>query len=353
MKWIVLLLSLLLVPTAKDPLDALKLNQVQVIGSHNSYKRAIDTALFKLLLANDSTVKQIEYSHIPLTEQLNLGLTNLELDVYADTRGGKYASPNGTKWIKHASPYDPQGKMKAPGFKVLHIQDIDFRTNCLLLRDCLEELKAWSDQHPGHPPVFITMNTKDDTMNRPGFTVPEPVTASILDLLDQELLTYLGKDKLVVPDDVRGKFATLEKAVLAGNWPGYKKARGKFFFVLDETGDKRAAYLKDHPSLQGRIFFTNATPNEPDAAFLVMNDAVSDEERIKQLVQKGYMVRTRADADTYEARHNNYSRFAAACRSGAQIITTDYYRKSTHFPSNYIISFEGNKYRRINPVTGQ
>jgi thiamine monophosphate kinase len=71
---------------------------------------------------------------------------------------------------------------------------------------------------------------------------------------------------------------------------------------------------------------------------------------IKDLVAKGYIIRTRADSDTREARLNDKSSFMAACNSGAQIITTDYYRKSTHFKSDYEISFEGKKYCRLNPL---
>ena len=34
--------------------DNLKLNKIQVIGSHNSYKRAIEPALYKVLESKDS-----------------------------------------------------------------------------------------------------------------------------------------------------------------------------------------------------------------------------------------------------------------------------------------------------------
>jgi len=64
------------------------------------------------------------------------------------------------------------------------------------------------------------------------------------------------------------------------------------------------------------------------------------------MVKKGYMVRTRADSDTEEARANDRSSFQAACVSGAQIITTDYYYKSTFFASDYSVQFEGGKYMR-------
>jgi hypothetical protein len=77
---------------------------------------------------------------------------------------------------------------------------------------------------------------------------------------------------------------------------------------------------------------------------------MKDSAKIKEMVNKRYIVRTRADADTREARLNDKRRFQAACRSGAQIITTDYYQKSAHFKSDYVISFDDKKYIRRNPV---
>lgn len=39
----------------------------------------------------------------------------------------------------------------------------------------------------------------------------------------------------------------------------------------------------------------------------------------------------------------------AACASGAQIITTDYYYKSSFFPSDYSVSFDDGTYMRREP----
>lgn len=335
-------------PLSEDP-DDLPINKIQVIGSHNSYKQAIDPILFREISKADSAgASKIQYSHISLTEQLNLGLCNLEVDIYADENGGKYAHPKGLDWAPGQQPYDAEGVMKEPGFKVLHIQDIDFRSNCLTLKQCLAELKRWSDLHKDHYPIFVTMNAKDEVMNRPGFTVPDKFTAEVLDHLDQAIVEGIGKGKLIVPDDIRGSYPSLEQAVLAGNWPTLKKAKGKFIFVLDETGEKRATYISGHPSLKGRMLFTNSEAGTPEAAILILNNPKKDP--IADLVKKGYIVRTRADADTQEARRNDKSSFEAACKSGAQIITTDYYRKSVFFNSDYVISFDGGTYFRKNPL---
>lgn len=355
MKALVVIILFLWIPlsfSASGLEDKTPLNHIQVIGSHNSYKQSLDPILFKKIWSVDSNIaKSIDYSHISLTDQLNLGLRNLEIDLVSDTSGGRYARPRSLIWAPGQAPYDPQGLMKEPGFKVLHIQDIDFRSNCPTFKLCLLELKQWSEAHPDHNPVFITMNAKDDIINRaPGFTLPEKYNSHIFDLLDQSMKENLGLDHLIVPDQVRGKYPTLESAILHGHWPSLKKARGKFIFILDENDTKRDAYISGHPSLKNRVLFADAEPGTPEAAIHIMNEAEQDKAKINELVKKGYIIRTRADADTREARTNDRSTFEAALESGANIITTDYYQKSTHFKSDYIVAFPEGGYFRINPI---
>ena len=337
----------------KDLPEDLPINKIQVIGSHNSYKKAIDPALFRLFQQRDSVdASKIDYEHIPLADQLDMGLLNLEIDVYADEQGGRFAHPKGLEWAKGQAPYDPDGVMRQPGFKILHIPDLDFRSDALTLKQCLTGLRSWSDKHPDHYPVFITLEAKDGVSSNKELTEPEPFTPALFDELDKVLEDGLGKEHLITPDMVRGQYATLESAVLSGNWPTLKAARGKFLFILDDNDRKRDMYIAGHPSLKGRVLFVNAEPGTPEAATMIRNNPTMPE--IKGLVEKGYIIRTRADADTKEARMNDKTDFMAACTSGAQIITTDYYRKSTHFKSDYVVGFEGgSKYLRLNPVFGK
>lgn len=338
------------IPLLTTPaIDDLPINKIQVIGSHNSYKVAIDLHLFKVFSQKDSvSASRIDYEHIAVTEQLNKGLRNLEIDVYADAKGGKYAHPRGLDWAKDQAPYDVNKEMDAPGFKVFHIQDLDFRSDFLTFKGGLEKLKAWSDAHPDHTPIFITLEPKDNQMKGEGFSAPEAFTPATFDALDQAILTTLGKDKVIVPDDVRGNYPTLEAAVLKDNWPTLKQAKGKFLFILDKKGEKMEMYIKGHASLKGRVLFANAEAGRPEAGMMIINDAKNP--LIPKLIKKGYIIRTRADSDTQEARRNDHSAFEAACASGAQIITTDYYQKSTHFKSDYEVSFENGTYFRLNPL---
>lgn len=329
--------------------DNLKINQIQVIGSHNSYRQNIEPDLYNFIQAKDTSrsLKGLQYTHISITDQLNKGLRNLEIDVQADPKGGKYAHPKGLDLAKSDQVYDPNGEMQKPGFKVFHMIDIDFRTSCYTLQSCLAELKKWSDANPNHIPVFITLEPKDDDSFLG--TKAEKFTPELFDALDAELRKGLG-NKLITPDMVRGKYKTLEEAVLHQNWPTLKKAKGKFLFILDNNGTKRDLYAQNHPSLKGRAAFVCADPGKPEAATLLIGN--SEDPKITDLVKKGYIIRTRADSDTKEARKNDYSHFEAAKKSGAQVITTDYYLPSTLFDSPYQIKYDDGSYVRVNPVTG-
>lgn len=334
--------------------DEPRMNQVQVLGSHNSYKLAIDEPLRTLLRESmGARLESLEYSHIPMPEQLDLGLRSLEIDVVHDPEGGRFAAPLGLKMVRDnglaaGAAYDPEGRMKLPGLKVLHVPDIDFRSSVFTFREALDVLKRWSDAHPRHLPVIVTMNAKDSPVDRPGYVKPLPFDAAAFDAWDAEIRAGLPAAKLIVPDDVRGSHPTLEEAVLAGGWPKLDAARGRFLFVLDETGAKLESYAKGHGSLRGRAMFVNAAQGRPEAAFLIVNDPVRSQARIQGLVRKGYMVRTRADADTVEARKGDYSRWKAALASGAQVISTDYYRAEPALGTGYEVRLKG----QWNPLIG-
>jgi hypothetical protein len=148
---------------------------------------------------------------------------------------------------------------------------------------------------------------------------------------------------------VRGSFGSLEDAVLAGNWPSLDSSRGKVVFLMDQH-NVGPVYLEGHPSLRGRIIFTNSDPGSADAAFLERNDGPAGE--IAELVRKGYLVRTRTDADTKEARTDDTVRRDAMISSGAQILSTDYpASEPAPWKGQFFVALpEGAKAARCNPA---
>jgi hypothetical protein len=96
--------------------------------------------------------------------------------------------------------------------------------------------------------------------------------------------------------------------------------------------------------------FINANEGTPEAAFIILNNPFISFTKIQEFVKKGYMVRTRSDANTIEARNNDYSRWLKALESRAQVITTDYYRPSNLFESHYLVGFKADTVFKINPI---
>jgi hypothetical protein len=195
------------------------------------------------------------------------------------------------------------------------------------------------------------MNAKDEKLTGiEGAVEPLPFDSAAYDALDREILTVLGRERLIVPDDVRRERATLREAVLANAWPTVEEARGRFLFVLDESGPKRDRYVAGHESLRGRVLFVNAPPEADETAFLILNEPIAGGDRIRALVAQGFLVRTRADADTREARSGETKRRDAAFASGAHVVSTDYQEPNPEFETGYRVELPGGGAARCNPV---
>lgn len=329
--------------------QSLRMNDIAVVGTHNSYKLAIPQAELDAMIAVNPAARGLDYSHRALTEQLNAGARQVEIDVVNDPQGGRYARPLSALGGGAAVSEAFRAAMARPGFKTLHMPDIDFRSSCLTFVACLGQIRDWSRAHPDHAPILIMLNAKTGQASMPGGATPLPFDAAAWDALDAEIRSVFDAAQLITPDQVRGGRATLREGVLAGGWPKLGAARGKVFFALDETPEKVASYAAGRPSLQGRAMFVNTDEASPAAAYLTLNDPIAEQQRIRDAVRQGFIVRTRADADTVEARAADVSRRTAALASGAQYVSTDYYWADPRFPT-YEARLPGGAAAACNPL---
>lgn len=336
--------------TAENTDDCVRLNQVQLLGTHNSYHLEPKPKVIEALGGRGAA---LQYTHKPLTEQLSrLGIRQFELDIHADPDGGRYA--NASAFTLTGDVPDPA--LKKPGFKILHAQDIDVRSTCPTLVACLTEIKTWSAANPGHLPVMIMIEAKDGGVRaRPGVeaVAPLPIGAKEFAALDAEIRSVFSPAQLITPDSVRGGAATLAEAIRTQGWPTLKASRGKVLFALDNTDTHRDEYLAGHPSLRGRVLFVTAPDADEASAFLKLNEARGPAEaRIRERVAAGFLVRTRADEPGQEARSGDTTRRDSAFRSGAQYVSTDYPEVSP-YGSGYIARLPGTgaaRVARCNPV---
>jgi Phosphoinositide phospholipase C, Ca2+-dependent len=346
-------------PTVQD--QTLRINQIQVIGSHNSYHSGIAPSERKLIeQQNPKAMRALDYAHAPLADQLNGGVRQLEIDIYADSKGGRYSHPAIVGKVAEAGlpadpDFDPQHEMDKPGFKVMHVLDVDQRSSCHTFIACLTTIRAWSQQHPQHVPIFILVETKQ---GREGATPqphsPEPFTSETFDALDAEIRSVFSPNEMITPDQVRGSYDTLPEAIQSasgnktGGWPTLESARGKVIFLMDQR-PVGPVYTQGHPSLRGRVIFTNAVPGSPDAAFTEENSGTKAE--IDALARQGYLIRTRTDDGTEEARTNNRTRADIALSSGAQMLSTDYPSSEPSRWTGFFVGLPHGAVARCNPVT--
>ncbi|CAM3893357.1 MULTISPECIES: Ca2+-dependent phosphoinositide-specific phospholipase C [Pseudoalteromonas] len=370
--------------------NTLKINQIQVVGTHNSYSQFVEP---KLLTMFDKPIEQkksefinnmseeqfkqfqeehpnpigfaegLNYSYDSLTEQLDAGMRSLAIDIYRDPEGGKFLKPAGYELLKSKGvpestllPHD-KTDLDKPGLKVLHVADFDFRSNCNLFTSCLQELADWSNTHPDHAPIFIMLEAKGRSVMKmlPGAAKILPFEQSAYTEMDNSIIKVLGKNKVITPDDVRGNYKTLEQAVKANNWPSLADSKGKFVFLLIAAGDTSdlANYIEGRPNLEGRMAFLRSTPGQAHSAFILFDNAIVRQQEIQDFVKQGYLVRTRSDIETYEAKVNDMTRAKAAFSSGAQIISTDFYKSGNPYGTTYKVHLPLGAEYLCNPVNAK
>ncbi|MBY0586304.1 phosphatidylinositol-specific phospholipase C1-like protein [bacterium] len=289
----------------------LRLNQIQVVGTHNSYHQRPAPAMLASAIRVNPAAKEWDYSRLPLAQQLDHGIRSFELDMHL----------LGNEWL------------------VMHVPVFDPNSSCKTFGDALRQVKAWSDKHPRHVPISFLMECKEEgfAMSKK-FRQPERADIERLEAIIREVFS---REQIITPDDARPKGNA--SASPRGAWPTLSQAAGKVLFILHETGRNRENYVADHPTLEGRLMFVNSDPDAPHAGAIVMDNPNSN---IADRAREGFFIRTRADG-----RENpSASRREKALASGAHILSTDY--PAGEYPSHEAFGFPDEAPARINPVTG-
>lgn len=255
--------------------DVLRINHGMVLGSHNSYHQQPEA----------ETVPEWNYSHPPLSEQLDQGLRQFELDVQRDPETGE--------------------------FLVLHAPVLDPESSCYLLADCLQEIVDWSDLHPWHFPLQILVEPKTEFASWSFFEDQEA-----WDEVEQIIRDILG-EKLFEPADLQGSHGSLREAVTTDGWPNLSVMRGRMVLALLDRGEAMEHYTSNLTDLDNRTMFPLAPEDHEMAAYFLRDNPY--DENIATLVEQGFLIRTRGDAGLV----SDPERLEQAIISGAHAISTD------------------------------
>ena len=116
------------------------------------------------VLPSDLAPESLDYEHLTLTEQLNdYGIRNLEIDIYNDPIGGQFSKRKLNALVGESVNANIPSLFD-PGFKVLHIPDVDYNTHNFTFKSAIQEIKNWSDANQDHLPIFIYIEPKETSV---------------------------------------------------------------------------------------------------------------------------------------------------------------------------------------------
>ena len=328
---------------ANSGVDALPpVEEFHVVGTHNSYKKKPSpyTVGMMRMVGLDLIADSIDYGHDSITDQISQGLDSFEIDIFADPDGGLLYETHGpyllhpftqSKFMmgrigakvgipepqRQATEAGYSAAMKAtmskPGFKVQHIQDIDFNTNCGgTLESCLEPMKGGVRKGEYQSDIWVLLEIKDE----------KPITGNRgLDSKDgipwaspKTMNTQLWLDLEDVIKEFEHVHFILDNADLA---EAYIKA------MQDKRPDAQPLLGVDVRKLD--VAKADAYRSQGIRTALVCNDpdeVCYDGKKISDLVkEQKYVIRTRADSG---AKAMDYARAKKAMESRAHIVHTDF-----------------------------
>eukprot|EP00898_Chlorokybus_atmophyticus_P004797 jgi/Chlat1/5318/Chrsp35S05256 len=219
-----------------------RLNQIQYIGTHNSYK-SLWNQFWQAEAKYVGTERAlgIAYQHPNLAQQLDLGMRSIEIDVFYDPIGTNYTSHPLAAFFGLADPYAYNAALRQPGFK--------------------------PNDSPPDPSLVKAFGALSSLL-----TVPVTYSADAFNALDTEIRkVFTNVTQLITPDVVRGAANTLREAIEGGSgWPTVQQARGKVYFVMDIPQSNAPRFIPmylgcpsnftsttqcSRPNLEGRVLF--------------------------------------------------------------------------------------------------
>ncbi|MBE6748178.1 MAG: phosphatidylinositol-specific phospholipase C domain-containing protein [Ruminococcaceae bacterium] len=303
--------------------DGVKLNEIAILGTHNSYQRlATAETRFAMNIVDTITFKKFglntfDFQMDTLTGQLEMGIRNVEIDI---------------------ETLDKDNKIE---FKVTHNTIVDNASSAYDFTKALTEIKMWSDNNPGHIPVIVIVEPKSFVIEINGM---KKFSLGYAKELDKIIENTLG-DSLLTPKDVLRNYASFKEMRENDDWISLKEAQGKILVLLHDC-DVTESYIALDESIKTQKMFPMLRyddRNESYTSFILENDPWNADSRKAETIDEcNLIVRTRAD------KYPDFSdeRYEITENCGSQIITTDFPEK-VNGNESHSYSFDGKKIKRI------
>ncbi len=297
--------------------DGVKFNEVAFLGTHNSYQLLATKPKLALMKTIEIiSLGKVDYTKATfemdtLTNQLEYGVRNLEIDIETSDDGGNVS------------------------FIATHTPIIDNVSSCYNFAKALEEIKMWSDNNPNHLPITILIEPKGDVLK---INDMQDFSLEYANELGEVIREVLG-DTLLTPVDMMGDYANFKEMRENDGWLTLEETLGKVM-VLMHPCDITDDYIKQDETIKTQVMFPMLrfdSINETYASFILDNEPdQASVNNAKTIGECNLIVRTRADS------HPKFSdeRYASADVCGSQIITTDYPPRSVR-TDEHTYTFDG------------
>jgi hypothetical protein len=267
------------------------LDEIQMLASHNSYKKR-GSSLGKLFVGlgdSFSEAKALNYGYKNLTDQFEAGIRSMEFDV----------------------------RKRKSSFVLTHVPLVDNSSVAPDFAMALEEIYLYSTNNTTHVPMIFLIEVKDDWMilDHALQNIGETELNQLNDLIKDKL-----KDRLYTPGELIEEGLTLRESLEQNGWPTVTSLLGKVIFVL-HPDNKNESYLNLDHTLKTQSMFIGSYDDNLSKSYtsFIIHNAV-DPTRIQELVSDGYIVRTRIDENLIF----DEMRFQQAILSNAQILSSDF-----------------------------
>lgn len=288
----------------------IRLNDIQMIASHNSYKKK-GPAIGRFFVGlGDSfeEAKALKYGYKDITQQLEAGVRSFEFDI----------------------------RYRRNQFELIHVPLVDSASQAINFELLLEEIYLFSSNQDNHVPIIILLEFKSDWMILDPFL--DEINDQALVDFDKLVKAKIG-DNLFGPSHMLVDNKTLNQVITQDGWPSVENLLNKVMFVM-HPGKYTKNYYELDMGLKTQSMFIGSynTDNVEDyASFFIQNDV--DINKIKNLVDQNYMVRTRMDTNLVK----DLDRYQKAIASGAHILSTDFSVGRSDLDDLDHIYFEQNK----------
>jgi Phosphoinositide phospholipase C, Ca2+-dependent len=168
-----------------------KFSGTTAIGTHNAYDKA-------------------KYTYF--AQALDSGASLLELDVYVDSLSHRWR-------VSHSNPLGDDNNCEAAKTP----SELYSKSRNQDLGSCLDNMAAWNQLHPDHPPIVVKVEMKVGFNNNAGMGPDE---------FDTLVSQKLGSSVYRPADLLGGTYPSLDAAAKANAWPSRDSLRGTFLFEL-------------------------------------------------------------------------------------------------------------------------